>query len=293
MGSFNRASYDDLISRALGDGSFPAGRGGRGRPDSTAWAVLALEAGRTGGALLEPARRYLRSVQAGDGRIPVHPDYREAYWPTAPCILAWLGAPGPKPYLERAVDFLLTHKGVHWERKPEDFVEHDTAIKGWSWIGGTHSWVEPTALGIIALRLAGHQQHPRVEEAVRMIMDRQIRGGGWNYGNTCVFGQQLRPMPESTGLALVAVQGLVARVDIESSLEYLKTCIPSSRTPLALSWGLLGLGAWGETLPAADGLILGTLGRQEEVGPYDTESLSLLLLAPKARQGLSVFSRTL
>jgi hypothetical protein len=284
-----RGFYDNLISRALADGSFASRKGGSGRPDSTAWAVLALQAGREGGDLVEPARRYLCSVQGQDGRMPVHPDHPEAYWPTAPSVLAWLRAPGAKPCLDRAVEFLLTHTGVHWKRRPEDFVEHDTAIRGWPWIGGCHSWVEPTALGILALRLAGHQQHPRVEEAVRMLMNRQIARGGWNYGNTFVFGRQLLPMPEFTGLALVALQGLVARREIEPSLEYLRTCIPSSRSPLALSWALLGLGAWGESLPASDGLICGALARQKEVGAYDTEGLSLLLLASNARQGLSAF----
>jgi hypothetical protein len=206
-------------------------------------------------------------------------------------MLAWFGEKGSKPSLDRAAVFLLTHEGVHWARRPEDFVEHDTALKGWPWIGGTHSWVEPTALAVLALRLAGHRKHPRVEEAVRMIMDRQIPGGGWNYGNTFVFDRQLWPMPESTGLALVALQGLVERREIETSLEYLETRIPSTRTPQALSWGLMGLGAWDQALPDTDGLILGVLERQAEIGPYDTEGLSLLLLASRARKGLIALLR--
>ena len=245
-----------------------------------------------GHTLLEPARRYLRSLQAEDGRIPVHPDHPESYWPTAPSILAWLGDPGSKPCLERAVEFLLTHTGVHWERRPEDFLEHDTALKGWPWVNGSHSWVEPTALAVLALRLTGHRQHPRVEEAVRMILDRQLPGGGWNYGNTLVFGQKLLPMPETTGLALVAVQGLVEETEIEASLGYLKTHIPSSRTPQALSWGLIGLSAWDQTLQASDALILRALARQKEIGLYDTEGLSLLLLASRARKGLIAFLRS-
>jgi hypothetical protein len=125
-----------------------------------------------------------------------------------------------------------------------------------------------------------------------MIMDRQIPGGGWNYGNTFVFGQRLWPMPESTGLALVALQSLVAETEMEASLGYLKTHIPSSRTPQALSWGLMGLGAWDQALPASDGLILRALERQQKIGLYDTEGLSLLLLASRARKGLIAFLRS-
>jgi hypothetical protein len=78
-------------------------------------------------------------------------------------------------------------------------------------VAGTHSWIEPTALGVIALKAAGHERHERVQEAIRMILDRQLPHGGWNYGNTFVFGRELRPMPESSGAALAGLAGQVER----------------------------------------------------------------------------------
>ena len=53
----------------------------------------------------------------------------------------------------------------------------------------------------------------------------------------------------------------------------------------------MGLGAWDQTLPASDALILRALARQKKIGLYDTEGLSLLLLASRARKGLIAFLR--
>jgi hypothetical protein len=65
---------------------------------------------------------------------------------------------------------------------------------------------------VIALKATGHLQHDRVREGIRMMLDRQLPHGGWNYGNSVVFGRELRPMPESTGAALT---GLAGQVEVE------------------------------------------------------------------------------
>jgi hypothetical protein len=186
---------------------------------------------------------------------------------------------------------LLTTKGLHWPRGPRDFpFAHDPDLKGWPWIAETHAWVEPTALAVMALRMTGYGEHARVKEGVRLLLDRQMPGGGWNYGNTRVFGQELLPFEESTGLALNALRGVAPPGQVRKSLDFLKARLKEVRTPLALSWGLMGLAAWGEAPAGALGWIGECLKRQERYGPYDTASLSLLLVASRAPQGLlSVF----
>ena len=118
-------------------------------------------------------------------------------------------------------------------------------LKGWPWIEDTHSWVEPTATCVMALRGAGHGQHDRVREAVRMILDRQLPHGGWNVGNTIVFGNELHPMPEGTGSALASLAGVVDEAEVARSLDYLHGEVDRLRTPISLGWGLIGLAAWG------------------------------------------------
>jgi len=280
-------SCREVIARGLPQGGFAARAGGAARVDATAWAVLALEAAGAGGPLLGPARRYLAAQQLADGRVPIHPDHPEAFWPTPLAMLAWIGQADWAEPLDRAGRFLLAITGKHWERKPGNYLGHDTAIRGWPWIEATHSWIEPTALGILALRSAGLGGHPRVAEAARMILNRQLPGGGWNYGNTLVFGSQLPPMPEATGFALAALAGLASRTQVQASLDYLAGQVSRQRTPQTLGWGLLALGAWGSRPAEARAWIEETLGRQAAFGSYDTMSLGLLVLAAESPAGLA------
>ncbi|WP_455379071.1 hypothetical protein [Petrachloros mirabilis] len=117
-------------------------------------------------------------------------------------------------------------------------------------------------------------------------MDRQLPHGGWNCGNTIVFGTELLPAPESTGAALQALAGVVPYQEVRKSLEYLRGEIIHVRTPIALGWGLLGLGAWGEAPKDSIESIIQTLGRQARYGPFDTSSLALLLLPWVAPGGI-------
>ena len=139
---------------------------------------------------------------------------------------------------------------------------------------------------MIALRGAGYARHPRTEEGTRMLLDRQLPHGGWNCGNTIVFGQELRPAPESTGNALHALAGLIPREEVQLSLDYLSKEVTHLRTPIALGWSLLALNSWGVPVPDAPRLITDCLKRQERYGSYDTTSLCLLVLPLVSPAGL-------
>ena len=143
---------------------------------------------------------------------------------------------------------------------------------------------------MIALHRAGHGNHPRIEEATHMLLDRQLPHGGWNYGNTSVFDQELHPSPEDTGAALSALSGRVPESRIKKSLDYLLSKSPRLRTPIALGWCLLGLNAWGKGPRQTKQWIEETFNREKRFGSYDTASLCLLLaplIAPNGLQKLS------
>ena len=53
-------------------------------------------------------------------------------------------------------------------------------------------------------RPTGSQE--RLEQAERLLFDRQCAGGGWNYGNSEVLGQKLHAYVPTTALALLALQ---------------------------------------------------------------------------------------
>jgi hypothetical protein len=194
-----------------------------------------------------------------------------AYWPTPLAVLAWnlIGAVSEKnsnatgttapiapsraeqEASRRAVAWLLTIAG---ETSPTaQYTGHDTSIAGWPWVAGTHSWVEPSALALLALRTAGLVDHPRARDAARLLYDRLLSTGGCNYGNTIVLGQALLPHVEPTGLTLLALAG---RPDshgrIAASIAYLAGTLGPETTPASLAYGLLGLAAQKTALAQAD-----------------------------------------
>jgi hypothetical protein len=268
-----------LESRALPEGGFPAKSGEPFRSDATAWAILALSQLTSDHPLLGLARDRLKTAQDPDGRVSISREHEEVFWPTALSVLAWHGSQAHEPHGSRGIQFLLKTTGQHRRKNPDDPVGHDPSIPGWPWIDGTHSWIEPTALAVIALTVAGHGQHDRVREAIRMMLDRQLPHGGWNYGNTTVYGRELHPMPESTGAALASLAGQAEQGTLALSLDYLQGEVDRLRTPISLGWGLLGLAAWNLWPSNGAALVERCLANQARYGEYDTSALSLLLLA--------------
>ena len=112
-----------------------------------------------------------------------------------------------------------------------------------------------------------------------MILDRQLPHGGWNYGNTLVFGRELHPMPENTGAALAGLAGQVEQGTVARSLHYLQGEVDRLCTPVSLGWALLGLAAWDLWPSNGMALVERCLANQSRYGEYDTSALCLLLLA--------------
>jgi len=279
-------AINQLHDRALPDGGFALRPGEGFRPEATAWAVIALSVLGIEPRRQEAARRRLAAAQLEDGRVSIAPDHPEVFWPTSLAVLAWQGTLAGQEAKERAAAFLLATTGVHWKKDPNAIFGHDSDLKGWPWRTSTSSWAEPTALALIALQVAGSGAHQRVAEGVRLLLDRQIPGGGWNYGNTTVFGQVLQAMPEDTGMVLAALGPLVLRPAVQESLNFLTDRVARLKTPWSLGWSLLGLGAWGVRPTNAADLIGACWARQERFGGYDTASLALLLVASEAPRGL-------
>ncbi len=119
-------------------------------------------------------------------------------------------------------------------------------MKGWPWVEGTHSWIEPTAFSLLALKAVGQGAHPRAREAVRLLIDRILPEGGCNYGNTSVLGQMLRPHLEPTGVTLLALAGEEDPDGrISRSLDYALGAVGPETTAASLGYGLIGLAAHG------------------------------------------------
>ena len=108
---------------------------------------------------------------------------------------------------------------------------------------------------MMALKIAGYGDHKRVKEATRLLLDRQLPQGGWNYGNTLVFDQELRPMPLSTGVVLNALKDQTSLATIQRSLTYLQSRVVSLPTPHLTgveSFGTRRLASPPRTVPKLD-----------------------------------------
>jgi hypothetical protein len=271
-----------LSRRLLPDGGLVGRPGGTFQIDSTAWGILAFHACGGSDDILERLRALLAREQSQDGRVCMNKDHQDSYWPTPLAILAWQNSSASQLAQNRAVHFLLETTGSHYPRKPDAPWAHDTILKGWPWIDETHSWVEPTALGVMALTVTGHERHDRVLEAIRMILDRQLPHGGWNYGNTLIFGKELHPMPENTGAALTGLVGVVDQEKVVRSISYLQGEVDRLLTPISLGWSLLGLAAWDLWPSNGRALVERCLANQNRYGDYDTSALCLLFLGALA-----------
>lgn len=242
-----------LVAKRMPGGYHP---GGPVASEPTALAGLALaREGRLEEA--KAAGDWLARLQTSAGSVGVTESQPTPCWATGLAILLWqtLDANSERPSyrepIERAVRFALADHGKplpqHWH------FAHDTTLIGWSWAANTHSWLEPTAMFVLALRAVGQSQHDRTREAVRLLIDRLLPEGGANYGNTVVLGNTLLPHVQPTGLVLWALANEPHDDPrIERSLAYLERVLPQTSATASLCYGLIGLTAHGRRPRDAD-----------------------------------------
>jgi hypothetical protein len=283
-------SHQELLrlrENGIGWGNRP---GGLPYVEPTALAALALAASDPhpgapqSRAAAAAAADWLAGLQQRDGSLGIAPDLPQPRWTTPLGILVWSATGHSAAVRRKAVDWLLAERGETSGLTTAIPFGHDTRIPGWPWVEGTHSWLEPTALAVLALRCEGHESHARARDGESLIRDRTIRTGGWNYGNSTVFGADLRPQPAPTGLALLALAGVEDGDDpvVERGCAYLERILPTTRAPQSLGLGILALAAWDRRPPEADNWLIaaraGAARRSNSIA-----QLAYLLLAAGSR----------
>ncbi len=216
--------------------------------EPTALALLALSATQAADErtpqAADEALRWLASIQNPNGSVGISQILPSPEWPTPYAILVWSGKGEYAEQTASATNWLLEWKGSSLKNEPDVFA-HDATIVGWPWVTQTHSWIEPTAMAVLALRKQGLSRHERVGDGLRLIINRSIPTGGWNYGNNVVFGSILRAQPTDTGMALTALRGIHGADAVAAlACTYLENIIQDLRAPQSLCWALLGLTAW-------------------------------------------------
>jgi len=228
---------------------------------------------------MDAAAQWLASIQQPNGELGLSATLLSPNWPTPYAILVWANREGYVQEISRAMEWLLGQQGQTYPQEPGKAVGADSSIVGWPWVGGTSSWLEPTALAVLALQRQGMGGHDRAIEGLRLIRDRAISSGGWNFGNNVVYSTNLRPQPAETGIALVALRRIqTPDAMVEKACAYLQHTLPVLRSAQSLAWGLLGLTAWGQRPSEADQWLAEAFERAV-LRPDAAPQLAYLLLA--------------
>ena len=168
-------------------------------------------------------------------------------WPTA-IIANALAQVAPKhPCLPKALRSLVSAEPGEafwlWRlkfRTTDTQVRFDPSKYGWGWVSDNVSWVIPTAGAILALErgrrlglIRGREVERRLALGCSMLLDRMCPGGGWNAGNSVVYGVALAPHIDATSLALAGLRFHYHLPEVRQSLSWLLAADCSSAFSLA------------------------------------------------------------
>ncbi len=280
-----------LAERRTPDGGFAAAAGAPADTESSALALLALRAlGDEAGASAQGASAWLEARQRADGAWPLTDAVAEPSWASAWAALALARHGVGVERLARAASWLVAREGRRLGflarayaklTNPYSRVEEDQMLRGWPWHAAAVSWVEPTATALLALRVmsshvsvAGASE--RIQEGEQLLWDRVCMKGGWNYGNRSVLGVALHPFPDTTALALLALQGSAQREALAQSCDVLERLLDAHVSSLALALAALAFDLQARN-PAP--LHARLEGRIDQSGtPAETRSLAFALL---------------
>lgn len=277
-----RAAQAFLRQTQLADGSWPYYlTSNQGSPEPTCLAALAL-ADEGGNTAVSHALTWLTNLVNQDGAV-ILPGDDEPHWSTAHFAITLTHLKHDEALRDRLIAWLLTWQGSAGDVDPYEAIELNPKLVGWSWISNTFSWVEPTCYGLLALKRAGIRQHERITQAEAMLWDRVCVGGGWNVGNTVVWGQAIEASLPQTALALLALRDKPVNAAIEQGLSLLRNEANDAYSTLSLALAVLSLQSYGLT---ADSLTSLLLQRQSADGSW-RQMIQLTALAALALQSVN------
>jgi len=282
-----------IISLQNHDGGWPYRKAGGSWTEPTVYALLAQSVEKADPRSLERGFNWLRASQRQDGGWPPRPSVAQSTWVTS--LVALLPADGVgHSRLAAATDWLMDQTGQEASlvnRLRRELIGEGGGPeprKGWPFFPGAAAWVSPTAISILALEKARRLQASRgVQERIQVgrqfLLDRMCKDGGWNYGRANVLGVDADSYPETTGQALLALNGLALSGTpspkigkaLAAAQEQARQC-PSAE---GLSWLQLGLQAHG----------VAAKGPGRELPCRQIMDSALCILARAALRGRNIF----
>ena len=239
-----------LYARQNADGGWPYWKGSSWT-EPTVYALLALaSSGDVSSPAVDRALNWVSKSQRQDGGWAPRRPVEESTWVTAAVLLL------PTSMRSRfnaaaALNWLLAKTGresSRLERVRATMISgHVDPRKpdGWPWFPDTAAWVGPTAFSILALRKASKRDArqaiaDRIQQGQEFLLSRRCADGGWNHGSSKALGYDGPSYPETTGLALLALQDIPAD-RLERGIAKAEEHLRLSRSLEATSWLRLGL----------------------------------------------------
>jgi hypothetical protein len=207
------------------------------QPSIEVTCLVALALGGTEGlstSAQETAVTSLLRWQNVDGSWPAFPGDTEGSWVTSLALTVLNTLGDGSGASDRASRWILEIRGREgywpwrWKFKVADRnVGFDPDKFGWPWTPGTTSWVIPTAFSLVAIKQftacrRSELSERRIRTGVEMLLDRACIGGGWNAGNSVVYGVPLEPHVEPTAIAMLALQDEPRSAVVQQSLYWLR-----------------------------------------------------------------------
>jgi hypothetical protein len=232
-------------------GGWPYYRGREARIEPTCWSLLALSSSADPTAVLEFLSS--RHLQPTGLLTDLNSPEPNSGW-TGLAMLAARQVEGGAALHARLLPAVVAAKGVQLRPEATVAIPQDGMLQAWSWTPGTFSWVEPTAYCLLALKQVEERTpaiEARITEAEAVLADRVCPVGGWNYGNSAVLGQDLRPYVSTTALGLLAMADRPNEPSVARSLDWLEAHATTERATMALALTALALTIHGRPAAAA------------------------------------------
>lgn len=191
-------------------------------------------------------------------------------WPQAPELCT------------EALHWIQTHRST----PGADVMGFNATLLGWNWIDGTAAWVIPSCWAMLSLARAGQAPELRAE-GQRLLLDRQCKDGGWNYGNPRMLDNELPAMPETTAWSMLALQAVGYQGPaLQSANQALEKVLEMPGIP-SLALAILARQRLGGEMAALGAALAGRIAAGGLRGRVDWAALSLL--AWDAEEGRNVF----
>ncbi len=277
-----------LLKRGLPSGGWSFFSSEQASLEATCLAGLALGSNSHGNAVSTVG--FLKKSQLPDGGWPAFQGDSKAAWTTALALCTLNVLNELSGASDRALRWLLEERGKEghwfwrWKFKTADRnVQFDPDKYGWPWISGSSSWVIPTAFSIIAIKQftvcnRSEGSEKRIHLGVDMLLDRACVDGGWNSGNSVVYGVPLRPHVEATAIALLALQDERRSAVIQRSLAWLNKEVPHVDSVSSLAWCILSLFVYQESVEELKNRLATIMGDGRDIQNNATLATALLAL---------------